>query len=167
MKFINVDFQASRDEVLAMLRNNERVNHKVRIDTARGKPTVTVLEKNNNKIKLSCKYVGGPTRDNGFVQGTTLRGKLSEKDGVTKLCGVITTEPVYHFFFFVMVALFIVQCIRMRGISLIPPILIVFNFFMFKNEFKKQGYIKRYVCRAQRRLAESEGKDLKHETNFN
>lgn len=161
MKFINIDFQASRDEVIAMLRNNERVNEKVRIDTARGKPTITVEEKSKNKVKLSCRYIGGPTRDNGFVQGTTLKGKLVEKGGVTTLRGVITTEPVYHFFFIIMVALFIVQCIRMRGISVIPPILMVFNFFMFKNEFKKQGYIKRYLYRTQRRLSEAEGKDIK------
>ena len=153
MKFINVEFAASRDQVISMLSNNERVNKNVRIDTSKGKPTIFVQEKSRNRIKISCKYVGGPTRDNGFIQGTTLTGKLIESDGVTRLRGVITTEPVYHFFFFIMVVLFIVQCIRMRGISLIPPILIVFNYFMFKREYKKQGYIKRYIHRAQRRLS--------------
>ena len=158
MKFVNIDFKASRDEVLSMLRNNECVNRNVRIDTTRGNPTVIVQEKRNNRIRLSCRYVGGPTRDNGFVQGTALSGRLVEKDGVTKLRGVITTEPIYHSFFIIMIALFIVQCVRMRGISIIPPILVVFSLFMFKNEFKKQGYIKRYLYRANRRLLESEGR---------
>jgi len=152
MKFINVEFAASRGEVLAMLQNNEQVNRNVRIDTSKGKPTIFVQEKSKNKIKISCKYIGGPSKDNGFIQGTTLRGKLVERDGVTRLRGVITTEPVYHFFFFIMVALFIVQCIRFRGIAPIPLIVIVFNYFMFKPEYKKQGYIKRYINRAQRRL---------------
>lgn len=153
MKFIKVEFAASREEVLSMLSNNERVNKNVRIDTSKGKPTIFVQEKSKNRIKISCKYIGGPTKDNGFVQGTTLSGKLVENDGVTKLRGIITTEPVYHFFFLIMVALFIVQCVRMRGISIVPPILIVFNYFMFKREFTKQGYIKRYINRAQRRLS--------------
>ena len=152
MKFVNVDFPASREEVISMISNNELVNQKVRLDESRGKPLITVSEKGKNRIKISCKYVGGPTRDNGFVQGTTLSGTLVEKDGITKLRGIITTEPVYHFFFLVMVVLFIVQCFRLRGISFLPPILIVFDIFMFKNEFKKQGYIKRYLYRVQRRL---------------
>lgn len=152
MKFVNVDFPASREEVISMISNNELVNQKVRLDESRGKPLITVIEKGKNRIKISCKYVGGPTRDNGFVQGTTLSGTLVEKDGITKLRGIITTEPVYHFFFLVMVVLFIVQCFRLRGISFLPPILIVFDIFMFKNEFKKQGYIKRYLYRVQRRL---------------
>ena len=154
MKFVNINFPASRDEVIAMITNNELVNKNVRVDDSRGKPFITVKEKNKKRIKLSCKLVGGPTRDNGFVQGTTLSAKLVEKNGVTNLRGIITTEPVYHFFFIIMIALFIVQCIRMRGISLIPPILMVFDVFMFKNEFKKQGYIKRYLYRAAKKLSQ-------------
>ena len=152
MKFVSIDYPASRNEVISMISNNELVNQKVRLDESRGRPRVTVSEKGKNRIKISCKYVGGPTRDNGFVQGTTLSGTLTEKDGVTKLRGIITTEPVYHFFFLVMIALFIVQCFRLRGISFLPPVLVVFDIFMFKNEFKKQGHIKRYLYRVQRRL---------------
>ena len=154
MKFVNIDFSASRPEVLSMIANNEIVNQRVRIDNSRGKPVITVNEKGKNRIKISCKLVGGPTKDNGFVQGTTLSGTLIEKNGVTKLRGVITTEPIYHFFFLVMIALFIVQCFRLRGISFLPPTLAVFDVFMFKNEFKKQGYIKRYLYRVARRLSQ-------------
>ena len=155
MKFVDIDFSASRQEVLDMIADNELVNQRVRIDNSRGKPTIFVSEKGKGRIKISCKLVGGPTKDNGFVLGTTLSGSLIEKNGVTKLRGVITTEPLYHFFFLVMIALFIVQCFRLRGISLLPPILAVFDIFMFKNEFKKQGYIKRYLNRAARRLSQT------------
>ena len=55
----------------------------------------------------------------------------------------------------VLIALFIVQCFRLRGISVVPPILVIFDLFMFKNEFKKQGIIKRYLNRAARRIYES------------
>ena len=152
MKFVNISYSAPREDVMSMIANNERTNHNVRIDESRGKPMITVNEKGKNKIKISCKLVGGPSKDNGFVQGTSFSGTLVEKNGQTKLRGVITTEPIYHFFFFVMIALFIVQCIRLRGVSILPPLLAVFDLFMFRNEFKKQGYIKRYLERVQRRL---------------
>ena len=140
MKFVNIDFSASRDDVIAMITDNERVNKNVRLDESRGKPLITLKESGKNRIKLACKFVGGPSKDNGFVQGTTMSAKLVEKNGVTNLRGIITTEPVYHFFFIIMIILFIIQCIRMRGISLIPPVLTVFDIFMFKNEFKSRYY---------------------------
>ncbi|MBE6645387.1 MAG: hypothetical protein E7612_08445 [Ruminococcaceae bacterium] len=152
MKFINIDYAAPREEVISMLLNNEAVNRNVRVDSSRGRHVITVEEKTKNRIKLKCKLVGGPSKDNGFVQGTTLNAKIVEKNGITKIRGVIVTEPVYHFFFFMMIVLFIVQCIRMRGISIIPPMLIIFDIFMFKNEFKKQKYIKSYLYRAKRIL---------------
>lgn len=154
MQFVNIDYPASRDEVLKMLSDNEKVNKNVRFDESRGKPVIRVLEKQNGRIKVSCERVGGPSRDNGFIQGTTLRGRLVEKNGVTKLRGVITTEPVYHMLFIALVVVFIIQCFKLRGISVVPPILVIFDIFMFKNEFKKQGIIKRYLLRAARRLQE-------------
>ena len=106
MKFINIYYTASREEVLSMLSNNEAVNRNVRVDSSRGTHVITVKEKNKNRIKLNCKIVGGPSKDNGFIQGTALSAKLVEKDGVTNLRGVITTEPVYHLFFFIMIHFF-------------------------------------------------------------
>jgi hypothetical protein len=156
MQFVNIDFPASRSEVIKMISNNERVNKNVRFDQRRGKPTVRVQEKANGKIKVYCEMIGGSTRDNGFIQGTTLRGKLVEKNGVTKLKGVITTEPIYHIAFIALIAIFIIQCFRLRGISVVPPILVIFDLFMFKNEFKKQGVIKRYLYRAARRFYENQ-----------
>ena len=99
--------------------------------------------------------IGGPTKDNGFFVGTYFSGRLSEKDGRTKLKGIITTAPIYHLFLIALVVVFIIQCFRLRGFSVIPPIIIIFDIFMFKNEFKKQGYIKRYLYRAARRMCEN------------
>ncbi len=152
MQFVNVDFSASRDEVLAMLADNERVNERVRFDESRGKPLVKIKDKSNGKVKISCEMIGGPSKDNGFIQGTAFTGKLTEKNGVTRLKGIITTEPIYHFIFLAMLVFFIVQCFRFNGFSVVPPILVIFNFVFLKNEYKKQGYIKRYLMRAARRI---------------
>ena len=154
MQFINIDFDAPKSEVLAMIKDNERVNKNVRFDNDEIKPLMKIKEKENGKIKINCEMIGGPTKDNGFFVGTYFSGKLKEKNGVTKLKGVITTAPFYHLFLIVLIAVFIVQCFRLRGISFVPPLLVVFDLFMFKNEFKKQGYIKRYLYRASRRISE-------------
>ena len=159
MQFIEIDYPASRDEVIKMLSDNELVNKNVRFDESRGKPVVRILEKPNGKIKISCERVGGPTRDNGFIQGTTLKGRLIEKNGATRLKGVIITEPIYHLIFIALIAVFIIQCFKLRGFSVAPPILVIFDVFMFKNEFKKQGIIKRYLYRAARRFYEKQNLD--------
>ena len=152
MKLVDVTFTASRDEVLAMLRDNERVNEKVRFDESKGKPIVKIKEKKGDSINVTCEYVGGPSKDNGFLVGTYFSGSLTEKNGVTRLRGRILTAPLYHFFMMVLVVVFIIQCFKVKGFSVVPPILVVFDLFMFKSEFQKQGYIKRYFIRASKRI---------------
>ena len=152
MKLVDVTFTASRDEVLAMLRDNERVNEKVRFDESKGKPIVKIKEKKGDSINVTCEYVGGPSKDNGFLVGTYFSGRLTEKNGVTRLRGRILTAPLYHFFMMVLVVVFIIQCFKVKGFSVVPPILVVFDLFMFKSEFQKQGYIKRYFIRASKRI---------------
>ena len=154
MKFVNMDFPASREEVLQMLKDNERVNKNVRFDDYRGKPHMKIKEKKGDKIKITCEMIGGPTKDNGFLVGTYFSGKLVEKNGRTHLSGVITTAPLYHLALIALVVVFIIQCFKLSGFSVVPPIIIIFDIFMFKNEFKKQGYIKRYLYRTARRLYE-------------
>ena len=154
MKFINIDFPASKEEVLKMIKDNERVNQNVRFDDYKGKPLMKIKEKKNGKIKITCEMIGGPTKDNGFLVGTYFSGRLVEKNGKTNLKGVITTAPIYHLVLIALVAIFIVQCFKMKGFSVVPPIIVIFDIFMFKNEFKKQGYIKRYLYRAARRIYE-------------
>ena len=154
MKFVNMNFCAPKEEVLEILKDNERVNKNVRFDDYRGKPHMKIKEKINGKIKITCEMIGGPTKDNGFLVGTYFSGKLVEKNGRTRLSGVITTAPLYHLALIALVVVFIIQCFKLSGFSVVPPIIIIFDIFMFKNEFKKQGYIKRYLYRAARRLYE-------------
>jgi len=154
MKFVNLSFNAPRDEVLAMLRDNERVNSKVRFDESRGKPLIKIKEKKGDRINITCEYIGGPSKDNGFLVGTYFSGKLTERDGVTRLSGRILTAPIYHLFMVALVVVFIIQCFKVKGFSVVPPILVIFDLFMFKSEFQKQGYIKRYFMRAARKIDE-------------
>lgn len=156
MKFVNLSFNASREEVLAMLRNNERVNSNVRFDDSRGKPIMKIKEKKSDRINITCEFIGGPSKDNGFLVGTYFSGRLTEKNGVTSLKGTILTAPIYHLFMIALVVVFIFQCFKLKGFSVVPPILVIFDLFMFKGEFQKQGYIKRYLMRASRRMMERE-----------
>ena len=156
MKFVNVDFPSSRDEAMSMICDNEKVNRNVRFDDYRGKPLMKIKDKGNGKMKITCEMIGGPTKDNGFFVGTYFSGKLVEKNGRTRLKGVITTAPIYHLALIALVAVFIIQCFKLRGFSVVPPIIVIFDIFMFKNEFKKQGYIKRYLYRAVRRMYEKQ-----------
>ena len=154
MKFINVEFDAPKEKVLKTLRDNEFVNSHVRFDESYGKPIIKVNEKRGDKVNITCEFVGGPSKDNGFLVGTYLTGKLIEKDGRTGLKGCIFTAPIYHLFMVALVVVFIIQCFKVKGFSVVPPILVVFDLFMFKREFQKQGYIKRYLIRAQRKIDE-------------
>ena len=151
MKLINLEFAASPSEVLGVLSDNEYVNKNVNFDEKRGKPLMKIHEK-NGKVKITCELLGRPTKDNGFIVGTYFRGRLTEKNGATKLKGFITTAPIYHAVLAVLLVVFVLQCIKMNGFSVIPLLLIVFDIFMFKDEFRKQGYISRYLYRAARKI---------------
>lgn len=152
MKFINLEFSATRDEVLSMFRDNESVNRNVKLDTSRGKPVMRIKDKENGKIRITCELTERPTKDNGFLVGTYFSGRLTERGGVTQLRGVVTTAPIYHFFLLCLTVVFIIQCVHTGGFSPIPLIILVFNGFMFKDEWKKQGYIARYLARAKKRI---------------
>ena len=155
MQFINLEFPANKDEVISHISDNEYVNRNVRFEDESVKPLMKIKEK-NGKIKITCEMLGKPTKDNVFLVGTYFSGTLSEKGGVTRLKGIITTAPIYHLVMLVFVAVYIYQCIRLEGFSVVPLLLLVFSLFMFKDEFKKQGYIKRYLYRAQRRFHSDE-----------
>lgn len=158
MKFINIDFKASKSDVLSMIMNNERVNCNVRFDSNKGKPLMKFKEK-NGRIKITCEMIGGPSKDNGFIVGTYFTGKVTEKNGVTSIKGVITTAPIYHLIMLAFFTVFIVQCFRMKGFSVVPILLVIFSIFIFKDEYKKQGYIRRYLYRAARRISENKSSE--------
>ncbi len=147
MLFLNYKINAEKDELLAVIRDNNLVVEEEKFDTRRGKPRMHIKEKGNT-LKIKCELTERPTRDNGFLEGTYFLGKVSVKNGATRLFGVILTAPIYHFLFILLFGFFIYQCIAVGGISPIPIILVIFDAFMFRDEFRKQGLIKRYVFRA-------------------
>ncbi len=152
MKFVNLMFSLTKEKVLELLADNELVNRNVKFDDRLGKPQMTVKEK-NGRVKITCQMIGGATRDNGFLIGTVFYGKIKENGDKTTLSGVITTAPIYHLALLVFVGIFIYQCIKNVGFSVIPIVAVGMSILMFKDEFKKQGYISRYLLRAQRRVS--------------
>ena len=134
-----------------MIKDFERVNDKVKFDENKGKPLIHVKQK-GDRIKIKCEMIGGPTRDNGFLEGTSFIGKLTEKNGVTHLRGVIVTAPIYHTILALILALYVYRSISLGGFNPVPLILFIFSIFLLKSEFEKQGTIERYLKRALRHL---------------
>ncbi len=132
---------------MSVLRDSNRVVSEERFECPKGTPNITLKER-GSRVKMKCQMIGGPTRDNGFLEGTYFWGSVKERVGVTSVRGVIVTAPIYHLIIIALIALLIVQCIRIGGINVFPIILVIFSIFMFKDEFKKQGIIKRYIFRA-------------------
>ena len=150
MLFVNYDIHAKREEVMSSLLENDRIVEQEKYDTSKGVPKIHIKEK-GDRIKITCTYTGGNTKDNGFLEGTYLVGRLTESDGVTRLRGVILTAPIYHTFIILLMALYVMRCIQLGGFNPVPIILLAFSFMMFKGEFEKQGTIERYLIRAFKR----------------
>ena len=154
MKRIRLYSRHTPDEVLSIIKDNTRVNDGVRFSDKRGgKPFMHVRE-NEGRLRIKCEMMGRASKDNGFLVGTVFRGRISEVDGYTCVRGFITTSLIYHL---VMTALFLFLLIRMiitSAYTMIPMLVFVvaFEILFFKDEFKKQGYIERYLVRALRRL---------------
>ena len=150
MKFIKLESAASRDELLSVIQNADIVNDRVKFDETKGKPIVHVKD-SGKLLRIKCEMIGGPTKDNGFLEGTYFLGTLKEKNGTTRLRGVILTAPIYHTFLALLMAFYIYRCISLNAFNPVPLILLIFSLFMFKNEFEKQGTIERYLKRAFKR----------------
>ena len=146
MKFVNLTTEIPRDELLSLIKNHELVNDGVRFDEKIGRPAIKVKEK-GEWLYITCELLDRITKDNGFIVGTYFWGRLKEKDEKTTLRGVILTAPIYHLVLLALFAVFIVMCIQKGGFSVIPVLLLAFDYFMFSLEFKKQGIIKRYLER--------------------
>ena len=152
---IKLTFNCGRDEALKTLSDNELVNKNVRFDEKWGKPHIHIKEKKNDRVFITCELLGRGRRDNGFLVGTFFSGKLVEKNGQTVLRGFITTAPIYHLIMLTLIIFFIYRCISLGGISVVPILVVLFNVVLFKDEYKKRGYIKRYLFRAKRRVYEN------------
>ena len=154
MKFINIKTEKSSAELLSIISDNTRVNSGVKFaDKKGGKPFMHVREKGGS-LRVRCEMMGRPTKDNGFLMGTQFYGRITEKNGEATLRGIILTSPIYHLIVLVLAVALIAQMIYNGSISSIPILIFAtaFEFLFFTDEFRKQGYIQRYLERAIRRL---------------
>ena len=105
-------------------------------------------------VRSTCEMLGRATKDNafGYLVGTYFTGRLIERNGVLTLKGVVLTAPIYHAFLAVLLFVLVYKSIQVGGVSLIPLFLLAFEVIMFKDEFRKQGYIKRYLNRAVKKF---------------
>ncbi len=154
MKIINLFSKFGKDKVLDIIKDNDRVNAGVRFNDKYGaKPYMHITEK-NGRLKIKCEMIGRPTKDNGFLAGTVFRGKIKEEGRGTRIKGIIATSVIYHTIILALSIFLIAMMIIKSSYNLIPTLVFVvaFEFIFFKDEFKKQGYIERYLMRALKRL---------------
>ena len=149
MKLVNLSSAASRDTVLDALKNSTKINEKVKFDEKRGRPLIKVRGK-NSFLYITCEMIGGPTKDNGFLLGTMFLGTLKEKNGTTRLRGVIVTDPIFHLLLIAFCTYFLIQSFVLGGFTILPAIFSLFTLILYKDEYKKQGIIKRFFGRAFR-----------------
>jgi hypothetical protein len=154
MKLVNVSTLHTKDEVLSFIKDNNKVNDGVRFDDKYDRKPLMHIKENDGKLQIKCEMIGGPTKDNGFLAGTVFRGRITERDGVTTISGLITTSVIYHIALLALIVLLFVQMFLYSAYGLISVLVFAvgFELMFFKDEFKKQGYIKRYLERAVRRL---------------
>lgn len=160
MRSFRYKVNASRDELVELLSDNDKVNKGVNTEYKKGSPHMHV-DANGEKIKIRCEFIGGATKDNAFIDGTKLRGKIIEKDGYSEFRGTIMTAPIFHAILILMFAAFVVMCIVKQGFNVVPICLVVFDIFMYKDEFKKQNIIDRYVFRAVKMINRKSGADIR------
>ena len=147
MLFVNYKIGAPRDTVCKNLFDSERVESEEKYDTAKGTPKFHIKE-HGKYLRIKCEMTGRATKDNGFIGGTSFIGRVTEKDGKTRVFGLITTSPIYHLAFLALFIATICIGISIGGFSPTAIILVAFDILMFKDEFKKQPLIKRYIFRA-------------------
>lgn len=151
MKFVNASAPVSKEKLFSVMSNDAFVNSGVRFDKYIPEMKVKQSAKNNGRLRITCRIKNSPTKDNGFIVGTYFSGKITEKNGISTVKGVITTAPIYHLVLFALVAFFIYRCFSVGGFNPMPVVLVAFDVFMFWREFKKQGMIERYINRALRK----------------
>lgn len=154
MRTFKYKINASREELIALLSDNDKVNKGVNSEYKKGTAHMHVDTK-GEKIKMRCEFIGGATKDNAFIDGTKLRGKIVEKDGYTEFRGAILTAPIFHALLILMFSAFVVMCIVKQGFNVVPVCLVIFDIFMYRDEFKKQDIIDKYVFRAVKILNRS------------
>ena len=157
MKLINLRSHKEPEELFAAICDNSFVSDGVKFNEKGTRPHMHVKDKGNGNLKIKCEIMGGPTKDNGFLEGTYFVGRIKKSERGSVIKGIILTAPIFHFALILLTAVIIAQCIFLKAINVIPVFAVLFDVLMFKNEFKKQGYIQRYLMRAISRL-EKKGK---------
>lgn len=150
MRFIKLEADCAEEQLLDTLRDNAFVNEGIRFAEGQGKPHMH-FKKRGKTIRMRCELLERPTKDNGFLMGTYFAGRTKRIGDKTRLYGVILTEPYFHIIWLALVAYFIWMCIAKAAFSVVPVCLIVFVYFMFRGEYKKQPRIKAYLMRACKR----------------
>ena len=151
MKIVRFETAAPREEVLNAIKNSNEVNRSVKFDDKLGRPLIKVKEKEGSpRLRVTCEMIGGPTKDNGFIVGTFFAGKLTEKNGTTRLSGILLTAPIYHLLVIAFCIYFLVKSILLGGFTVMPIFVVGFTVLLFKDEYKKQGIIHRFFARAIR-----------------
>ena len=154
MKRIRLESELSRDHLLSVIENSELVNDKVKFDENKGRPRM-IVKTNKDRIRIRCEMIGGPTKDNGFLEGTYFVGKFMENGGKTTLKGVVLTAPIYHTILALILMIYVYRCITLVAFNPVPIILLIFSLMLFRSEFEKQGTIERYLTRAFRKAEEN------------
>ena len=158
MKFVSIRSGASRESIIGALRSSDKVNERVKFDERLGKPVMKLKERKRT-LFMTCEMIGGPSKDNGFLIGSFFLGGIKEKNGENHLYGILLTAPLYHLALIAFCVYFIIQSFIIGGITLVPVLLSLFSLLLFKDEFKKQGIMKRFVLRAVRYAEASEQGD--------
>lgn len=153
MKRVQIKTLCPVEDVMTMMADHGRVNEGLTFDSREGTPTLRIKQKPNGRLHMRCVLLGGHTKDNGYIQGTFFTGRIREgADGKTELRGWIMTEPVFHLIWLALIVAAVVQMIDLGGISVTPLLLIPFVYIMFRGEYRKQEYLRRYIYRAVHRL---------------
>lgn len=157
MNFLNVVARGSADGLKKFMQNNELVNDGVVFNEKYGTPRMSFRwgSDDTGRFRMKCEMTGRATKDNAFLVGTVFYGRISEHDGEVTLRGFSVTSPLYHLCLIALLVFFVIRCIAVGGFSVVPLCLFVFSMAMFIPEFRKQGYMKRYLMRAVRRYSEN------------
>ena len=97
MKRINLRTSKSPEELLGAISDNNFVSDGIKFNDKGTRPHMHVKDKGNGKIKIKCEIMGGPSKDNGFLEGTYFVGKIKASADGSQIKGIIVTAPIFHF----------------------------------------------------------------------
>ena len=151
MKRIHYTVNATPEALLTLVADNRRVNDGIRFPEGTGAPTAEIRSR-GAFVRIRCRMVGGASRDNGYLFGTAFLGTLRATEQGSVLSGLIVTEPLLHLAWLAITIYYVIACISVGGINLVPIFLSLFMYLFFRPEYQKQEVLFRYLLRAAKRL---------------